>query len=124
MAQAKEKAAHTESMIAGEAMASHAYHGVKLSDDRTVELVDAITDVAFGVTQSNPASGEEVLVTVLGRTPLIAEETLVAGDHFSFNANAHAIKHEVGDTTAWRAGIITLGGASGETGCAVGAGAA
>lgn len=114
---ASEKSIYTESFIAGEDLSSSQYHGVKMNGNRTVDVIDAVTDKPVGVLVGDPEDGQEALVMIVGRTPLVLGDTMTAGEYFRFDANGHAIPWDAGtDTTMYAYGQIISGGASGEKG--------
>lgn len=115
MTQANEKSIWTETFIAGGNLSAKQYYGVKLSGDRTAVIFAANTDVPVGVLLNAPASGEEALVCVVGRCPVVLSDTLVAGEPIYFHSDGTAKKWTPGtDITKYCAGYITKGGASGE----------
>ena len=105
------KLAHTESFIAGGDLRLVQYYFVKMSADRTCVVGAAITDIPIGVLQNNPNTGEEALVTVIGRTKVIAIETLTAGELIGCGGDGRAYLVEAGDTTVYRAGQVIVGSA-------------
>lgn len=113
---ANEKTIFTETFIAGESLATNQYHGVKLNGNRTVDLIDADTDVPVGILLNEPGDGEEALVMIIGRSPVIVGEAIVAGARFAFDADGHAEPWGVGDTDQYPAGTVTIGAAAGEVG--------
>jgi len=113
---ANEKTIYTETFIAGESLATNQYHGVKLNGNRTVDVIDADTDAPVGVLLNEPGDGEEALVMILGRCPVVIGEAITAGQRISFDASGHAEPREVADTDNYPAGICTIGGAAGEVG--------
>lgn len=113
---ANEKTIFTESFIAGEDLRSYQYHGVKLNGNRTVDVIDATTDMPVGVLLDEPNDGEEGLVMIVGRCPVVLEDTITAGELIYFNANGHAIGWAATDITIYAAGQCTVGGVSGEVG--------
>jgi hypothetical protein len=105
----------TESMVASESLATKQYYGVTVSGNRTVDLQDAVTDIPLGILQNDPASGEEAEVLVIGRTPIVAGETITAGQLIRIGADGAAYVFEVDtDTTAYCLGQCTQGGDAGE----------
>lgn len=113
---ANEKTIYTETFIAGESLATAQYHGVKLNGNRTVDLIDATTDMPVGVLLNEPGDEEEALVMIVGRCPVVLEDTIAAGELIYFNANGHAVGWAVTDITIYAAGQCTIGGVSGEVG--------
>jgi len=115
MSQANEKNIWNESFIAAADLSAKQYYGVKLSAERTVALMAADTDVPVGVLLNAPESGQEALVCVIGRSPVILGGTLAAGEPIYFFSDGTAKKWTPGtDITKYCAGYITKGGASGE----------
>lgn len=113
---ANEKTIFTESFIAGEDLEEEQYHGVKMNGNRTVDLIDADTDMPVGVLLNEPLDGEEALVMIVGRCPVVFEDTITAGELIYFNSNGHAVGWAVTDITIYAAGQCTIGGATGEVG--------
>jgi len=113
---ANEKTIFTESFIAGEDLRLNQYHGVKLNGNRTVDVIDAATDMPVGILLDEPNDGEEALVMIVGRCPVVIGEAITAGQRVSFDADGHAEPREVGDTDNYPAGICTIGGAAGVVG--------
>jgi hypothetical protein len=110
------KSVHTESLKAAADLSAYQYHGVKMSANRTVNVISAITDVPVGVLQNDPnAANKGAEVLVQGRTVIVAGETIAAGNLIRFDANGHAAIWAPGtDTTAYVAGQCIKGGDSGE----------
>jgi len=113
---ANEKTIFTESFIAGEDLRLYQYHGVKMNGNRTVDVIDAATDMPMGILLDEPNDGEEALVMVVGRCPVVIGEAIAAGGLFSFDANGEAEPWDVTDTTHFCAGQCTIGGAAGIVG--------
>ena len=113
---ANEKTVFTESFIAGEDLRNYQYHGVKLNGDRTVDVIDANTDIPVGVLTNEPNDTQEASVMIVGRSPVVVGEAIVAGAYFCFDADGHAEPWEVTDTDQRPAGIVTVGAAAGEMG--------
>jgi hypothetical protein len=113
---ANEKPIYTESFTAGADLSSNQYLGHKLNADRQVILFAAITDVPVGVLLNNPdASGKGAEILVLGRCPVIAGETLSAGDLLRFFSNGRAYIWAPGtDTTTYIVGQCIEGADAGE----------
>lgn len=86
---------------------------VKLSGDRTVVLMAADTDVPYGVLQNDPAAAQQAVVMKEGKCPVIAAETLTAGNQIRFDSNGKAaIFAPLTDTTAYGVGLCTIGAAA------------
>ena len=116
MPQANEKSIWTESFEAGENLSAKQYYGVKLSANRKVALMAADTNIPCGVLLNAPESGQEAMVCVIGRSPVVLSATLAAGEPIYFHSDGTAKKWTPGtDITKYCAGYITIGGASGET---------
>ena len=111
-----EKTVFTESFVAGESLTANQYHGVKLNGNRTVDLIDADTDVPMGILLNEPDDEEEALVMIVGRCPVVVGEAIVAGAHFAFDADGHAEPWDVTDTDQYPAGKVTIGAGEGEMG--------
>ena len=109
---ANEKTVFTETFIAGEDLREYQYHGVKLNGDRTVDRIDADTDIPVGVLLNEPNDGEEALVMIVGRCPVVIGELITAGMIISFDANGEAEPRQVADTDNYPAGTCTIGGAA------------
>lgn len=109
------KLIYTETFEADEDLDDEQYHGVTMSDDRKVDLQDADTDIPCGILQNDPTDGQEAEVLVIGRTPIVAGETIAAGNQIRIDSNGHAMVFEVDtDTTAYCCGFCTIGADSGE----------
>ena len=59
---------------------------VKLSGDRTVILMASDNDIPYGVLQNDPGAGQQAVVMKEGKCPIIAAETLTAGDQIRFDS--------------------------------------
>lgn len=103
---------------AGEDLSTFQFHGVVLRTDGQLDAYDTITEVPFGVLQNKPdAAGKAALVVYIGVTKLALGGTVASGAQYSFNSSGKAITF-VKDTnsTTFSAGIMILGGDSGEEG--------
>lgn len=117
MVQANEKAVWTETYVADEDLSSNQYYGVALSDDRKVDLVDAITDKTVGVLLNTPGNEEEALVCVMGRSPIKLGETVAAGAQIRCGADGKFYNWDPGtDVTTYCCGICDIGGDADEVG--------
>lgn len=117
MAQANEKAIWTETFVAENDLSDYQYHGMELTGNRQVDLVDNVTDKPCGVLLNDPESGQEALVCVMGRSPVVFGDTMSAGEQLRFDASGHAIPYDAGtDTTMYCCGMVTIGGAVTEIG--------
>lgn len=110
------KLVYTESFEAGADLSAQQFRFVKLSADRTVIAIAAITDKPAGVLQNKPASGETAIVLVVGRSLVDSDSALAAGDLIGVAADGQADTIVPGtDTTVYIAGMVTLGsGAAGQ----------
>ncbi len=109
------KLTHTETFEASESLATNQYHGVTMSANRKVDLQDADTDVPAGILQNAPGSGEEGLVLVIGRTPIVAGESITAGQQIRIDSSGHAMLFEIDtDVTTYCCGFCTIGAAATE----------
>jgi hypothetical protein len=105
----------TETFEADEDLSDYQYHGVTMSDDRKVDLQDANTDIPCGILQNTPKDTQEAEVLVVGRTPIVAGETIAAGNRIRIDSNGHAMVFEVDtDTTTYCCGFCTVGAEVGE----------
>jgi len=66
--------------IAGESLATHQYRFVHLENDTQVTLLDNGTELALGILQNAPASGEAAVVRVTGTSKLIMNGAVAVGD--------------------------------------------
>jgi hypothetical protein len=109
------KKVYTETFKAGATLATNQYHGVKFNANRQVILMAADTDVPAGIVLNDPASGEEAEVLVVGRTPIVAGETITAGQLVRVDASGHAMVFApLTNITTYCIGQCSSGGAVGE----------
>jgi len=113
---ANEKTIFTETFIAGEDLRLYQYHGVKMNGNRTVDRIDADTDIPVGVLLNEPNDTQEALVMIVGRCPVVIGEAITAGMIVSFDGNAEAEPRALADTDNYPAGTCTIGGAAGVVG--------
>lgn len=100
----------TETFVADEDLSSYQYYGVTMSDDRKVDLQDAATDIPAGILLNDPGDEEEAEVLVMGRCPIVAGESITAGQQIRIGADGKAYAFEVDtDTTAYCCGYCTIG---------------
>lgn len=105
----------TETFVASGDLSSSQFHFVKLSANRTVVIVSAITDKPIGVLQNKPVDGEDAEVLLIGRSKVKADGTLTAGDLVGVSADGQADAIAAGtDTTVYILGQVTRGAAAGE----------
>lgn len=67
------------SFDAGEDLSSYQYRFVHLADDNTVDLLDATTEIAIGILQNAPNSGEVAVVRVTGVSKLVMNDAIAVG---------------------------------------------
>lgn len=106
----------TESFVSTNDLSAKQYYGVKLSADRTVILPTADIDVCVGILQNKPKAGEMAQVMVIGRTPVVIDEAVAAGELLEVHSGGLCGKHIAGtDTTKYCGGqYVEHAGASGE----------
>ncbi len=114
----KEKTVYTETFVASEDLSSSSqYRAVTLDGNRTIDLLDATTDIPCGILLDEPGDGQEALVGVLGRFPVVFGETVTAGKLIRAGSDARILNFDVDtDVTAYCLGQCTVGGATGEVG--------
>ena len=66
------------------------HYFVKLASATTVNVCTAITEVAIGVLQNDPESGEQAVVRIFGITKVSADGTLAAGNIIGTSADSQA----------------------------------
>lgn len=67
------------SFDAGEDLSSYQYCFVHLADDDTVDLLDSTAEIAIGILQNAPASGEVAVVRVTGVSKLKMNDAIAVG---------------------------------------------
>lgn len=92
MAQANEKAIWTETFNAGADLRTHQYKFVKLNANHQVILCGS-GEAGCGVLQNAPFTGQEALVCIAGRTPIIMAGLLAAGKLIKSDAAALGVEH-------------------------------
>ena len=102
-------------LIAGEDLYSstvnYQYHFVKLSADNTVVHCDGATDLAIGVLQNQPKSGQVARIRVFGVSRVyIGTATFAFSDKVGTDASGHGIAKTL--TTTIFLGEAIMGGAS------------
>jgi hypothetical protein len=96
----------TESFVSTNDLRLKQYYGVKLSGDRTIILPTGDTDKCIGILQNTPNAGEMAEVMVIGRTPVVVGEELLAGAGVRIASGGKAMTWEVDvDTTAYCGGM-------------------
>ena len=106
------------SFPAGEDLSADQYRFVVLTSTGTVRRPDAATEVAVGVLQNAPASGEAASVMVSGISKIqlgatLAVGALVAPEYTSASDAGNAAANA---TTRYAAGMLVQGGADGDLG--------
>jgi len=92
-------------------LSSSQYLFVNMEGDDIVDVCGAVTDVIVGVLQTEGTTGQGVVVRVDGHTKIILGETVTAGQLLSTSTAGKALAIAAGsDTTAYIAGICTVGG--------------
>jgi len=106
----------TLSMEADEDMSSSQYYGVSVSDEMSVDLVDADTDIPIGIVLNEPESGEMALIGVIGVFPIVAGEAITVGSLVRIGSAGTAMIFEVDvDVTTYCIGrCIRAAGAAAE----------
>lgn len=95
------------SYIAGEDLSAKQYYFVKLSAAKTVVACSGTTDIAIGVLQNKPESGEAARVRLLGPTKVIADAALTYDDLVGTSADGQAAVMVNGtDTTKYPRGYV------------------
>ena len=97
-------------------LSSKQYYFVKLASATTVNVCTAITDVAIGVLQNDPTSGQQAVVRIFGITKVSADGTLAAGNIIGTSADSQADAIVAGtDTTVYVMGQAITAASAGET---------
>lgn len=78
------------------------YHFVEVSGVRTVGACNAITDLALGVLQNDPESGQAATVAIGGTTKIVAGGVITAGQRIAPKADGRA---QVAVSTQFARGI-------------------
>ena len=82
------------------------YLAVKISGVRTVTVCTAITDKVFGILQNTPAANQTAEIMASGRTKMVANAAIAAGDTVGIHTNGRAKTIAPGtDTTQYIVGI-------------------
>lgn len=76
---ATEKPLYIESFLAGEDLSAKQYYFVKLNSSGNVICCSGITDVAIGILQNKPESGEIASILMLGKSKLSADAAFSIG---------------------------------------------
>lgn len=104
------------SSTAGEDLTDKQFHFIKFSDDNTVILCAAATDLPCGVLQNNPKSGAAAEICAYGITKLVTGVgSVVAGNLVGTDAYGTAIVLDAADDVgAYVAGQVVLGSGDAE----------
>ena len=95
------------SFKAGEDLSAKQFYFVKLSAAKTIVLCTGATDIAIGVLQNKPESGEAARVRMLGPTKVVADAALTYDDLVGTSADGQAAVMANGtDTTKYPRGFV------------------
>jgi len=88
-------------------LSSYQYYLVELTNDRTVGICDAVTDVILGILQNKPAAANRpAKVRVAGTSKVVAGAAVTQGALLTTNASGQAVTATSGtDTTKYVIGI-------------------
>jgi len=100
------------SFTAAADLSAKQFHFVEITDDNTVNVCNAATDVPIGVLTNKPESGEAAAVAAIGKTKVKAGGTITAGARVGPNANGEAVAKTADADQA--PGIALTDAASGE----------
>ena len=105
------KPTHVETFEAAADLSTKQFYFVKLVGNRQVNVCSAATDKPVGVLQNKPdASGKAAEVLTFGRTKVVADAALTAGDLIGTSADGQADPKVPGtDTTEYVVGVVTRG---------------
>ena len=103
---------------AEQSLATKQYYFMEISGNNQVDTCDGATDVAIGVLQNKPGSGQNATVRIHGRSKVNSDEALTAGWFVGPAADGQADRKIVGtDETEYYSGVVVRGtGAAGEIG--------
>ena len=105
----------TDTFEAGASLASSQFYGVELGSGRTVTVCNAETDIPIGIVQNDPGSGEAATIMIIGKTKIVAGETIAPGQQIRIHSDGKAMIFAVDtDVTAYCIGMCTLGADAGE----------
>ena len=78
------------------------FHAVEITGNRQVDVCDAAADIAIGVLQNDPKTGEAAMVAVgTGGCKAKAGGTIAAGDRVGTDANGKVITKTRGWLLGW-----------------------
>lgn len=83
----------------------------------TIDVCSAVTDIILGVLQDEGTTGQGLGVRLFGHTKIVLGDTVASNTVVGTDTSGRAVTVTAGsDTTTYRAGICTKGGAVGEIG--------
>lgn len=93
---------------AGADLSAKQYYFMKISAENTVTVCAATTDIAIGILQNDPTSGQAAIVRIFGRSKVNADAAIAVGDLLGPAADGQAAVYANGtDTTKYIRGIAT-----------------
>lgn len=104
-------------LVAGADLSALQYTFVKLNSSGQAVAVSAATDVAIGVLQNKPTSGQEAEVLIVGGTKIVASASATLGTALNIGTTSagKAVALAVTDTTKYVFGVyLTAPGADGD----------
>jgi hypothetical protein len=104
-------------LVAGADLSALQYTFVKLNSSGQAVAVSAATDVAIGVLQNKPTSGQEAEVLIVGGTKIVASAAATLGTALNIGTTSagKAVALAVTDTTKYVFGVyLTAPGADGD----------
>jgi hypothetical protein len=104
-------------LVAGADLSAKQYTFVKLNSSGQAIAVAAATDVAIGVLQNKPTSGQEAEVLIVGGTKIVASAAATLGTALNIGTTSagKAVALAVTDTTKYVFGVyLTAPGADGD----------
>lgn len=107
-------------LVAGADLSAKQYNFVKLNSSGQAIAIAADTDVAIGVLQNAPTSGQEAEVLIVGGTKVVAGAAITLPRAIGTGATGKAVALATTDTTKYVVGsLITAAGADGDVVTAV-----
>ena len=106
------------SFTAYDDMTSSQFRFVVVTSDNTVDVCSATTDIILGVLQDKPYTGQGAIIRTHGHTKIVLGTTITAGQLLGTDNAGRATPLTVGNggSSAYIAGICTVGGAVNEIG--------
>jgi len=104
-------------LVAGADLSALQYTFVKLNSSGQAVAVSAATDVAIGVLQNKPTSGQEAEVLIIGGTKIVASASATLGTALNIGTTSagKAVALAVTDTTKYVFGVyLSAPGADGD----------